>query len=145
MVRISWGYLKKVDNCGQFRCQELTTNGYFWPHLFAKLSSSWVAFGGGCIHLLQVGYKLLLVFIGHVAQGVSDLVNDAQLHLGAGKHALNGLRKSFRPIDAGNQDILHARFRSSVRMPSQKLAPSFSPIHMPKRSLWPVASMPRQV
>ena len=27
IVRISYRYVKKVDNCGQFRCQEFTTTG----------------------------------------------------------------------------------------------------------------------
>ena len=66
-----------------------------------------LGFGGGGLDFFQIYHELFLIFIGDIAQRISDLMNNAQLHLGSRKDRRNRLGEAFQAIYAGNENILH--------------------------------------
>ena len=64
-------------------------------------------FGLGSIHQSQVGKESFLVLAGHIFHGVAYLMDDAQLHVGMRKYALNSIRKACETVYAGNQNVLY--------------------------------------
>jgi len=54
----------------------------------------------------QIAHKIVLVFINHIFEGITDLVEDAALDESLGKHGLHGLAEAGQAIHAGNEDVL---------------------------------------
>nr|AKA87294.1 hypothetical protein [Escherichia coli] len=61
-------------------------------------------------------------------------MDDAQLDMGLRVDAVYRGREAFQAIRTGDQDVLKARFFSSVGTFSQNFAPSFSVSHIPSNS-----------
>ena len=62
----------------------------------------------GAVDPFQVNQERLVIFRGDVAQRVTDLVHDAELHFGIRINRGNRLRKARQAVDRGDQDVLDA-------------------------------------
>ena len=70
------------------------------------------------------------------------MMNNALLDFRFWKYRLNGLWKSAKAIDTGNENVLYAPVFSPLRMDSQNFALSFWPTYMPSTSFLPFISIP---
>jgi len=62
----------------------------------------------GGVDRFEVAGDLLALAPGHVLQAVADQMDDARLHDRLGEDRLDRLREPFEPVDAADQDVLHA-------------------------------------
>ena len=60
------------------------------------------------LYRFHVGHEGFMVLWGHVFNRVTDLVNDAQLHLCLRINAVYRLREAGQPAHAGDQDVFNA-------------------------------------
>lgn len=74
-----------------------------------------LGFGASGVNQAQVGCYSFTVFVGHIAQGIADHVNDAPLHCGFGKQGFYCFWEARQAITTGDEDVLESpRFCSSV-------------------------------
>ncbi len=99
-------------------------------------------FGRGLIDRLQAAGGGFVVFPGHVFQAVTHHMDDTQLDMGLREDAVYRIRETLQTVHTGNQDVLKARFFSSVSTLSQNFVPSFSASHIPSNSFWPSVLIP---
>jgi hypothetical protein len=73
----------------------LANRGILLVPPFRKLDQSLFCFwlSGSSINGLEMGGNCLTVFVGDIAEGVANQVNDTELYLGLGKDRLNRIRK----------------------------------------------------
>jgi hypothetical protein len=71
--------------------------------------------------MLKVCCDRLAVFVGYVAERISNHMDNAQPHLGFRKDRFNGIRKAGKPVTAGDEDV----FESSILKLRQYMQPKF--------------------